>query len=326
MSSVISISHLSKYYQVSDKSPGLLASIKSFFYRPSRTIKAVDNISFDIDQGEFVGFVGPNGAGKTTTLKMLSGLLFPTSGSVSVLGFTPFKRQYSYLRQIGFIMGQKSQLWWDLPPQETFLLHQAIYHISEADYRRRLDYFIDILDLSQIISVPTKKLSLGQRMKCELVASLLHQPQVIFLDEPTIGLDIVASQAIRKFLLDYNRQFHATIILTSHNLDDVQKLCRRLIVINHGQISYDGDLIKLEKKYHPQKTLQFIFSHPVKPSDFSKYRSKSFTNPYTLSLTLPPRQIASATSDILSHFPVVDINIESTPIETIISRLFTSHD
>ena len=319
----ISVSHLTRSFQVFDKKPGLSASIKSIFYRPERTVKAVEDVNFEIDQGELVGFIGPNGAGKTTTLKCLSGLLFPTSGEIKVLDFPPSERQYEYLRQIGFVMGQKNQLWWDIPPQETFLLNQAIYDISPSDYKRRLDFFIDTLDIKEIISVQTKKLSLGQRMKCEFVAALLHNPKVLFLDEPTIGLDVVASQKIREFVKKINQEFKTTVILTSHNMNDVEELCQRVILIDHGQIKFDGQLVDLTSKYTELKILKFTFETKVLSSTIKKFGEIVSGKDLQYVIKVPKDKYLRVASQILSTLPVTDLNIEDTPIEDVIRQVYT---
>lgn len=323
MSSTISVSNLTKHFDVFDKKPGLAASIKSIFYRPTRIVKAVEDVSFTIEEGELVGFIGPNGAGKTTTLKCLSGLLYPTSGKIDVLGFDPKLRQPEYLKQIGFVMGQKNQLWWDIPPQETFLLNKAIYNISDKDYQKRLDFFVDTLDISKVIQVQTKKLSLGQRMKCEFAAALLHQPKVVFLDEPTIGLDVLASLKIRDFIKDFNKEFKSTVILTSHNMVDVQKLCDRVIIIDKGQIHYDGALKSLTDKYNQEKTLKFTFSQSVTKKSLQKYGKISSHTSLETTISVPRDKFLIAAGDILKKFPVSDLNIEEMSIEEVIRQIFS---
>ena len=230
--SVISVQNLEKFYRVHKKESGLKGSFKALFSRQYEDVKAVKGVSFTVEKGEFVGFLGPNGAGKTTTLKMLSGLLFPTGGKVEVLGFTPQERKEEFLKQISFVMGQKNMLWWDLPPIETFALNKAIYEVSDSDYKKVLDELIELFGIQDILHQPVRQLSLGQRMQCELISSLLYMPKVLFLDEPTIGLDVVAQQKVRDFIYDYNRKYNSTILLTSHNMDDVVNLARRVIVID----------------------------------------------------------------------------------------------
>jgi ABC-2 type transport system ATP-binding protein len=322
---VISVSHLSKSFSVFDKKPGLGQAIKSLFSRQYRQVKAVDDISFSINRGELVGFIGPNGAGKTTTLKCLSGLLYPSSGQIDILGFTPQKRSYPFLSQIGFIMGQKNQLWWDIPPQETFLLHRAIYNIPPKEYQKRLDFFIDTLDIKDVIAVQTKKLSLGQRMKCEFVAALLHSPKVVFLDEPTIGLDVVASLKIRQFVKSYNQEFKSTIILTSHNMADVSELCSRIIVIDRGQLQYDGSLKSLLTQYSPGKRLNFTFDQPVAKKALSGFGQLIQFQPQQVTLSVSSSEAPTVVARILSSFSVNDLDIQETPIEDIIRQIFTQN-
>ena len=295
-----------------------MASVKSLFFRPHRLIEAVKDVSFLLEEGELVGFIGPNGAGKTTTLKCLSGLLYPSFGKINVLGFTPQDRDYRFLKQIAFVLGQKNQLWWDLPPQESFLLIKAMYDIADRDYRRRLNYFIDTLELKNIIGLPTKKLSLGQRMRSEFAAALLHSPKVVFLDEPTIGLDVLASFKIREFIHDYNQEFKSTIILTSHNMTDVAKLCRRVIIIDRGQIYYDGPLADLTAKYASTKQLTISFDRPVSLPEV-KFSGQS------LSLSLPKNQVLKYAAKIMAKYPVVDLTIEDPPIEETIRQIFLTH-
>ncbi|OGE03956.1 ABC transporter, partial [Candidatus Curtissbacteria bacterium RIFCSPLOWO2_01_FULL_41_18] len=250
---VISVKNLTKTYQVFKKEPGLIGTFKSLTHRKYEKIKAVDDISFDVGEGELVGFIGPNGAGKTTTLKCLSGLLHPNSGQISVLDEIPWQRKSAFLKQISFIMGAKNQLWWDLPPMETFLLNKEIYEIDDRQFKRTLSDLVDLLKVKDIIKVQVKRLSLGQRMKCELIAALLHSPRVLFLDEPTIGLDVVMQNNLREFIKNYNERYQSTIILTSHYMRDVQALCRRVIVISDGKIIFDGQLATLIKKHAPYK-------------------------------------------------------------------------
>jgi len=321
--STIQVKNLTRTFQIFDKKPGLGASIKSIFYRPQRTVHAVENVSFEIKQGELVGFIGPNGAGKTTTLKCLSGLLYPSSGNISVLGFKPSDRKYEYLNQIGFVMGQKNQLWWDIPPQETFLLNKAIYNISDTDYQKRLDFFIKTLDIGDIISVQTKKLSLGQRMKCEFVAALLHNPKVLFLDEPTIGLDVIATQKIRDFVKEINQQFKTTVILTSHNMNDVKELCKRVILIDQGRIKFDGLLSNLTKKFAELKILKFVFENKISKTDIKKFGEIVDGDGYSYTIKVSKEKYLSVASKILTTLPVTDLNIEDTPIEDVIRQVYT---
>jgi ABC-2 type transport system ATP-binding protein len=246
---MISVSHLSKTFRVEQKEPGLRGAFKGLFTRQYREVHAVQDISFQIKEGELVGFLGPNGAGKTTTLKMLAGLLHPTSGEATVLGHVPWKRERAYQRQLTMIMGQRTQLWWDLPARDSFLLNKEIFEIPDAQYHATVDELAKLLGIEDLLGVPVKKLSLGQRMKAEFVCSLLHHPRVLLLDEPTIGLDVVMQEKVRNFILDYNKRYRATILLTSHNMEDIAALCSRVILINHGKLLFDGELTKLQSHF-----------------------------------------------------------------------------
>src|SRR3990167_2022747 len=264
---MIKVTELSKYFTTYKKEPGLAGSFKALFKRKTRIIKAVEKISFAINQGELVGFIGPNGAGKTTTLKVLSGLLHPTSGNVNVLGFNPFDRKPEYLKQISLVMGQKNQLWWDLPAIDTFILHKELYEIPIKQYKQTLKELIDLLDLKNIIYQQVRKMSLGQRMKCELVLALLHSPKILFLDEPTIGLDVVMQKRISVFLKEYNKKYGATVILTSHYMDDVKEICQRILMIHHGSLQFDGRIAEMIKKYADYKIIIVNFNKPVYRDD-----------------------------------------------------------
>ncbi len=233
---VISVSHAVKQYSIYKKKPGFWGAVGSLFSRTYETIDAVNDISFSIEEGELVGFIGPNGAGKTTTLKCLSGLLYPTKGAISVLGYNPYERKNPFLKQISLVMGQKNQLWWDLPVIETILLNKEMYGISDNEYKKTLSQLTELLEVQDLLQVQAKKLSLGQRMKCELLAALIHTPKVLFLDEPTIGLDVVMQKKLREFIQAYNLSYKATIMLTSHYMKDVEALCKRIIIINHGKL------------------------------------------------------------------------------------------
>jgi len=324
----ISVKHLKKFYRVYQKEPGLTGSLKSLFNRRYQDVKAVNDISFSIKEGELVGFIGPNGAGKTTTLKVLSGLLHPTNGKISVLGFTPFDRKPQFQKQFSLVMGQKNQLWWDLPPLDSFILNKEIYEIPESQFQHTLKDLVDMLDLKEIIKVQVRKLSLGQRMKCELVSALLHSPKVLFLDEPTIGLDVVMQKKIRDFIKGYNQKYQATIILTSHYMDDVKELCRRVIIIDKGQIFFDGSLDEIIKKHADHKTLQVTFDQPVAKKDFGPYQSikiTSFDFPKA-TFKVKRRLTNQAAAKLLQNFPVADINITEPRIEDIIREVFTGRD
>lgn len=319
---IITVDHLTKYYRVHQKEPGFVGSLRSLFSRKYYDAKAVDDIAFSIQEGELIGFIGPNGAGKTTTLKCLSGLLYPTSGKVSVLGFTPFQRKNAFLKQIALVMGQKNQLWWDLPPMETFLLNKEIYEVSDAQFKKTLSELSDLLDVEDILKVPVRKLSLGQRMKCELIAALIHSPKVLFLDEPTIGLDVVMQKKLRDFIKEYNKKFNATIILTSHYMEDVRQLCERVVIIDHGKIVYDGKLDNIVKKFAPHKFLSIVLDKEVKREKLEKLGIiKEYDFPRVI-LSVPRENSAQLAAKILDQFPVDDINIEEPDIEDIIRDVF----
>ncbi len=321
---VISIKHLKKYFKVYKKQPGLIGSITSLWSREYEEVKAVDDISFDIEQGEIVGFIGQNGAGKTTTLKMLAGLLYPSSGEVSVLGFNPWDRKPAFQKQFALVMGQKNQLWWDLPAMESFLLNQAIYEVPEPEFRKTLNKLMDLLDVRDIVNIQVRKLSLGQRMKCELIAALLHSPKVLFLDEPTIGLDVVMQKVLRDFIKAYNQEFGATIILTSHYMGDVKELCKRAIIIDHGHKIFDGDLQDIIDKYARNKILSIVFSDKVTEKKLSEFGEvKEFEFPKA-TLLVPRASATKAAAKLLAELPIADVNIEEPAIEVIIRDVFES--
>jgi len=321
---VISVHHLKKYFKVYRKQPGLLGSLHSLWNRQYQEVKAVDDISFDIHQGEIVGFIGQNGAGKTTTLKVLSGLLYPNAGDVQVLGYNPWDRQPAFQKQFALVMGQKNQLWWDLPAMESFLLNQAIYEVPEEQFRKTLNALMDLLNVRDVINVQVRKLSLGQRMKCELIAALLHSPKVLFLDEPTIGLDVVMQKVLRDFIKAYNQEFQATIILTSHYMGDVKELCKRAIVIDHGQKIFDGELDEIINRFARSKILTFTLSERVSLAKLQKFGTvKDYTFPQA-TILVPRVEAAKRAADLLGNLPIVDVNIEEPNIEAIIRELFIS--
>jgi len=320
---IIKVSHLKKYYQVYEKEPGLRGAIKSLISRRYGEVKAVDDISFKIQEGELVGFIGPNGAGKTTTLKCLSGLLYPTAGKIEILGFNPYERKKDFLCQISLVMGQKNQLWWDLPAFDSFLLNKEIYEVPDEEFKKIVAELSEILDIKDILKVPVRKLSLGQRMKAELVAALLHSPKVLFLDEPTIGLDVIMQKKMRDFIHEYNRRGKSTIILTSHYMEDVKELCRRVIIINKGKIIFDGVLEEIIKKYATHKVLSVVFDKWVDPKEVASIGEVKYYN-YPKATFLVPRQNSNlAAGQLLQKFPVADLNIEEPEIEDIIRKLFT---
>lgn len=320
----ITVSHLVKNFEVTEKKPGIAGSIKSLFSPERKTIRALKNVSFVIQPGELVGFIGPNGAGKTTTLKILSGLLYPTSGFTQVLDFDPWDKKPEFLRQISLVMGQKNQLWWDLPAIETFELNRAIYDIPKREYEESLAELTQLLDVKKILNVQVRRLSLGQRMRLELVAALLHKPKILFLDEPTIGLDLIGQQKIREFIYEYNRKNEATILLTSHNMDDLIDLARRVIVINEGKIIFDGALEDLVKRFAKEKIIKVSLSQEIdvkKLEEIGTIKKISFPQ---VTISVPRPAAAVAASELLQNFPVEDLTIEEVPIEEVIRRVFNT--
>lgn len=322
--SIITVNRLIKNFQAYKKEPGFLESLKSLVSRNYYDVQAVKDISFSIEKGELVGFIGPNGAGKTTTLKMLSGLIHPSSGEVKVIGYKPFERKNEFLKQISLVMGQKNQLWWDLPASESFLLNKEIYEIPDNKYKETLHDLVTLMDIEEFLNVQVRKLSLGQRMKCELIAALLHNPRVLFLDEPTIGLDVVMQQNLREFVKNYNKKYNSTIILTSHYMQDVKELCERVIVIDHGAILYDGKLEHIIKKFATHKILSIVLSKRVEKHELERLGIiKDFNFP-RIKLEVPIEKSNRIAAHILNTFPVQDLNIEEPDIEEIIRAVFTN--
>ena len=325
----VRVDGLFKYFRVHKKKAGLRSSLRGLFHRRYETVKAVDDISFSIQQGEIVGFLGPNGAGKTTTLKCLSGLLFPTSGALSVLGFTPHRREPAFLKQITLVMGQRNQLLWDLPAMETFLVNQAIYDVPQRQFQEALDELVDLLQLEPLLDKQVRKLSLGERMKCELAASLLHRPKVLFLDEPTLGLDVTAQASIREFILTYNLRYVATVLLTSHYMADVTALAKRILVIDQGRLIYDGNLNALIQQTAPYKLLQLTLEQPVDGMDLADLGDIQTFEGLKLTLRVPRGMTKRAAAQALAQLPVADLTIEDPPVEEIIREVFrrggTSH-
>ncbi len=324
--SIIQAKNISKDYEFYRKEPGLKGSLKAFIKRETQIANAVKDISFNINRGELVGFLGPNGAGKTTTLKMLSGIIHQSSGSISVLGFSPQKREKVYQKQFALVMGQKNQLLLDLPARESFLLHKVIYEIPTKEYHHNLDELIELLNIKSFLDIPVRKLSLGQRMKCELIAALLHKPKVIFLDEPTIGLDVVAQKNIRDFIKKYNQKEKTTIMLTSHYMEDIKELCSRVIIINLGTIIYDGNLATLLKKYANHKLLKITFSKPrISKKLFDGLGEIIDFNDFECTLKVHDDQTKKVAVKILSsNIPVEDVLINEDNIDDVIRRIFNN--
>jgi ABC-2 type transport system ATP-binding protein len=320
----IVVDELSKTFRVPEREGGFGAAVRGFFRRRYREVHAVQEVSFRIGGGEIVGFLGPNGAGKTTTLKMLSGLLHPSGGGARVLDFTPWERRADFLRAITLVMGQRNRLSWDIPAADSFLLNQAVYRLGEADYRETLAELDELLDLKPIMRKPVRNLSLGERMKCELAAALLHRPRVLFLDEPTIGLDITAQARIRTFLREYNRRTGATILLTSHYMADVIALCERIIIIHQGRIKYDGGIAELSRRVAPVKLIGVALGSGT-PADFGRYGTlvpNEHGNGKQL-IQVQAGEVAAVTARLLSDLPVQDLTILDPPIEDVIERAFS---
>ncbi len=320
---MIRLSGLRKHYRVHKRPPGLKAALKSLFKREYEIVKAVDGIDFSIAPGERVGFLGPNGAGKTTTLKMASGLLHPTSGEVTVDGHTPQKRENDFLKKIMLVMGQKQQLMWDLPPADTYELNRAIYDVPRADFTKRLKELTELLELGELVTKPTRQLSLGERMKCELAGALIHGPKVLFLDEPTIGLDVSMQVAMRDFIRRYNEEHGATLILTSHYMDDVAALCPRVIVIDKGALSFDGRLADLVTQVRPEKRLTLRFSAPVSREQVAELGTIVKHEPAQAVLLVKQSAMNAAVAKALATLPVQDLNVENPPLEEVMSELFS---
>ena len=322
---MISVRTLRKHYTVFKRPPGLRAAFASLFRRTPTTVKAVDGISFEIEAGARVGFLGPNGAGKTTTLKVLSGLLFPSSGEVRVDGHLPQRREDAFLKKIMLVMGQKQQLLWDLPPSETFALNRAIYEVPEPEYRRRVAELTELLELQDLVNKPTRTLSLGERMKCELAAALIHGPKVLFLDEPTIGLDVSMQATIRRFIRRYNEETGATLLLTSHYMDDVAALCPRVIVIDKGTLSYDGQLDALVRRMRPEKRVVLRLDRPAETRALEGMGKVVSSDPAQVVLQVAQDKVSLTVARALATLSVRDLTVEDPPLEEVMSELFSQN-
>lgn len=315
---------LRKTYVSHKKSPGLMGAVKGLFTREKTEVEAVKGINLSLEQGELVGFLGPNGAGKTTTLKMLSGILHPTSGQASVLGFKPSDRNPEMLRQISLVMGNKNQLWWDLPAWDSFLVLRELYEVEHVHFKRRVDHLIEALQIADKVNIQVRKLSLGERMKCELVAALLHAPRVVFLDEPTIGLDVVSQKRIRDFLKELNAADNCTILLTSHYMQDVQELCERIIVIDRGATIFEGTLAELSRRFSDTRKLRLTFESEVSEAELAQFGKVLVHEEAMAVLEVSRSKIAMVTGAILAKFPVSDVSIQEIEADEIIRDLFTS--
>ena len=327
-SPAIAVKGLSKVFQSYRKEPGFMGAVKGLFHRSYDQTRAVDTVSFEVNEGEFIGFLGPNGAGKTTTLKMLSGLIHPTAGTATVLGYTPWERHDEYRRQFALLLGQKNQLWWDLPARESLELNRRIYGISRSRFRRTVDELTDLLNVRSQLDVMVRELSLGERMKMELIAALLHKPKVLFLDEPTIGLDVVSQKVVREFLQAYNRRHRTTVLLTSHYMSDIEALCRRVIIIDQGRIFFDGSLEEVISRFADFK---FITVHldcrdtmpVVALSQFGTVVEYTFGK---VRLRVPRAQVIATCRSLLENLPVLDLDIEEVPVEDIIRNIFSKSE
>src|SRR6266699_2329617 len=322
MPSIVDAERLSKTFQVKVRDPGLRGALRALLRPRYRDVHAVRDVTFRIDPGEIVAFLGPNGAGKTTTLKMLAGLLYPTSGRVEAAGFNPWTGGPPFKRRIALVLGNRQQLVWDLPPEETFLLNRAIYDVPEGDYRERLAELVALLELADVLQKPVRQLSLGERMKCELVASLLHRPPLLFLDEPTLGLDVTAQEAIRRFLTEYRDRHGATVLLTSHYMQDVTALASRVLMINRGRLLYDGALEALVARIARTKRIELVLADGVTAealAAFGAVKEFRFPNPV---LEVPREDAAATSARLLAALPVADLSIEDPPIEDVIRVAF----
>ena len=318
----IEVRDLQKTYYVYRKREGLLASVKGLFHRDYKEVRAVDGVSFTIETGEMVAFLGPNGAGKTTTLKLLSGLVFPTAGEATALGHVPWKRENSYRRRFSLVMGQKNQLWWDLPAQESFRLHKEIYRIDTNEFDRRLDELTSLLEVRQLVGQPVRELSLGERMRMELIAALLHSPDLLLLDEPTIGLDVVSQRRVQEFLKHYQAERKITVLLTSHYMKDVEALCDRAIIINQGKIKHDGPLEGIVDRFSRHKIMDLQFDGVSVPDDVSQYGRVIELRPPRVKLEVPRNQIPEILSALLSRYNIEDVGVQERPLEEVIAEMF----
>jgi len=318
----IIVDHLVKNFEVTERKPGLIGAFENIVSPKKKIARALKDVSFTVAKGELVGFIGPNGAGKTTTLKILAGLLFPTAGVTQVLGFDPWERKTEFLKRISLVMGQKNQLWWDLPAIETFELNRAIYEIPKKAYKESLEELVTLLEVEKLLNIQVRRLSLGQRMRLELIAALLHTPEILFFDEPTLGLDLVAQEKIRNFIYDYNRKHEATILLTSHNMNDLINLARRVIVIDEGKIIFDGILDELIARFAKEKIIKLTLSKEMDLKELEKIgKVKKIQFPEVV-INVPRSTAAVAAAELLQSFPIADLTIEEENIEDIIRKVF----
>jgi ABC-2 type transport system ATP-binding protein len=321
--SIIKIDHLVKSYRVQQKKEGLREALRGLWHREYKSVDAVRDISLRVEPGEFVAFLGPNGAGKTTTLKLLSGVIYPSSGTASVMGFVPWERSLEYRRRFALVMGQKNQLWWDLPAQESFRLHQQIYKIEPSVFKSTLDELTSLLTVQSLLGRPVRELSLGERMKMELIAALLHRPEVLFLDEPTIGLDVIAQHNIQQFLKFYQAERRITILLTSHYMKDVAALCKRVVVIAQGQIQYDGSLSGIVDSFSGDKIITLQLAEGQSEAGLERYGTLEKIALPRVSFRCPRSDVSKSLAEILSNYEIEDMSVEDPPLEETISKLFT---
>lgn len=317
----IEVNNLCKNFEYYEKKEGLKGSFKNLFSRKKLIKEAVKGMNFSIEKGEIVGFLGKNGAGKTTSLKMLSGILYPTSGKAEVLGFTPWERKNEFKQKISIIMGQKNQLWWDLPAIDSMELNRQIYNIEIKEYKRRLDEMAELLEVEKLLNIQVRRLSLGERMKMEIIAALLHQPDILFLDEPTIGLDIISQKNIRKFLKEYNERNKVTILLTSHYMEDINDLCKRSIVINHGEIVYDDETKKIRDCIGNKKIIKLIFNKVI-DTDFTRYGNIKECKDKMLILEADKEKINETMAELLAKYDIEDFLVEDVSVEDGVALLY----
>lgn len=320
--SIIVAENLNKSYPVAIKNPGIRGTITHFFRRNYRLIKAVQDVSFTIEPGEIVGFLGPNGAGKTTTLKMLTGLIHPSSGLVKVGGFVPFRRQETFLQKITLVMGQKQQLIWDLPALDSLRINAAVYNISDKEFQRRVGELTEMLGLEGKLTQPVRKLSLGERMKAEILAALLHRPQVLFLDEPTLGLDVNAQVGVRQFLKEYNQLYQATVLLTSHYMADITALCPRVLLIHQGKLMYDGSLEGLLESFAPYREIYVELAQALPLAQLMSYGDVQMVEARAVRFIVQQEALTQTVSRILADLAVVDLTVTEPPVEEVIGRVF----
>jgi ABC-2 type transport system ATP-binding protein len=320
----IVVRNLQKHYRVYRKREGLFASIAGLFNREYKEVKAVEQVSFEIEEGEMVAFLGPNGAGKTTTLKLLSGLIHPSGGEATVLGHVPWKRENDYRRRFSLVMGQKNQLWWDLPAQESFRLHKEVYRVETAAFERRLDELVELLEVRDLIGQPVRELSLGERMRMELIAALLHSPEVLLLDEPTIGLDVVSQRRVQEFLRYYQTERKITVILTSHYMKDVEALCERAVIINRGRIIHDGPLKEVIDRFSQTKIVELLFDGSKVPTDLDRFGQILEGRLPRVRLEVPRTNIPRLLSELLEQYEIEDITVSERPLEEVIAEVFTT--